>query len=218
MGDEKAQIGDELTLNYEGRLASSNVKFDSSYDRFEPIVIVLGSSSVIDGWTQGLTGLCPNQTIKLEVPSILGYGSEGVGVIPPDSDLLFEITLVSREPRDELTTTTSSEEVDEQESTTTKEPVLAPKLPDAFVDDVDTTSTSKPLVAPELPTAFVDEESTTIEPEIGTTIKISTIATTTRAPITKLTKKIISGEDCEEDKKANVGDELTVHYEGRLAV
>ena len=216
--DEKAQIGDELTLNYEGRLASSNVKFDSSYDRFEPIVIVLGSSSVIDGWTQGLTGLCPNQTIKLEVPSILGYGSEGVGVIPPDSDLLFEITLVSREPRDELTTTTSSEEVEKQESTTTKEPLLAPKLPDAFVDDEDTTSTSKPLVAPELPTAFVDEESTTIEPEIGTTIKISTIATTTRAPITKLTKKIISGEDCEEDKKANVGDELTVHYEGRLAV
>ena len=41
-----------------------------------------------------MPGTCPNQTIKLEIPSNLGYGSEGAGdVIPPNSDLVFEIKL-----------------------------------------------------------------------------------------------------------------------------
>jgi len=91
---QKAAIGDEVTVHYEGRLKSNGAKFDSSFDRGEPIKFELGTNLVVQGWEQGLPGTCPNQTIKLEIPSNLGYGSEGAGdVIPPNSDLVFEIKL-----------------------------------------------------------------------------------------------------------------------------
>jgi hypothetical protein len=88
--DQKATIGDVLTVHYEGRLASTvhaegrlaaNFKFDSSIDINEPLVFEIGSGSVIEGLSQGLVGTCSGQSIKLEIPSSLGYGSEGKGVI-----------------------------------------------------------------------------------------------------------------------------------------
>ena len=39
----------------------------------------------IEGWTQGLVGTCPGQSIQLEIPSTLAYGPEGEGVILPES-------------------------------------------------------------------------------------------------------------------------------------
>lgn len=93
---QKAIEGDEVTVHYEGRLASNDFKFDSSLDRGKPITFELGSNRVIKGWDQGLRGTCPGQKIKLEIPSELGYGAEGAGeVIPPNSDLIFEVTLES---------------------------------------------------------------------------------------------------------------------------
>jgi FKBP-type peptidyl-prolyl cis-trans isomerase len=91
---QKAAPGDEVTVHYESRLKSNGVKFDSSFDRGEPITFELGTNLVVQGWEQGLPGTCPNQTIKLEVPSNLGYGREGAGdVIPANADLVFEIKL-----------------------------------------------------------------------------------------------------------------------------
>ena len=93
---QKAQKGDEVTVHYEGRLKSNGFKFDSSLDRDDPITFELGTNLVVAGWERGLVGTCPNQTISLDVPSVLGYGSSGAGsVIPPDADLLFNITLLS---------------------------------------------------------------------------------------------------------------------------
>ena len=74
---QKAIEGDEVTVHYEGRLASNDFKFDSSLDRGKPITFELGSNRVIKGWDQGLKGTCPGQKIKLESPSELGYGAEG---------------------------------------------------------------------------------------------------------------------------------------------
>ena len=92
---QKAQKGDEVTVHYEGRLKSNGFKFDSSLDRQDPITFELGTNLVVQGWERGLIGTCPNQTINLDIPSELGYGDSGAGgVIPPNSDLLFNITLL----------------------------------------------------------------------------------------------------------------------------
>ena len=65
-------------------------------DRGDPITFELGRNRVIKGWDQGLVGTCPGQKLKLEIPSELAYGAKGAGeVIPPNSDLVFEVTLVS---------------------------------------------------------------------------------------------------------------------------
>ena len=93
---QKAQKGDEVTVHYEGRLKSNGFKFDSSLDRDDPITFELGTNLVVSGWEKGLLGTCPNQTISLDIPSVLGYGSSGAGsIIPPNSDLLFNITLLA---------------------------------------------------------------------------------------------------------------------------
>jgi len=31
---------------------------------------------------------------RLEIPSEMGYGSQGAGIIPPNSDLIFEVELL----------------------------------------------------------------------------------------------------------------------------
>ena len=91
---QKAAKGDEVTVHYEGRLQSNGFKFDSSFDRGEPIKFTLGTNQVVQGWERGLVGTCPGQSIKLEIPSNLGYGQTGAGdVIPPNADLVFEIKL-----------------------------------------------------------------------------------------------------------------------------
>jgi len=93
---QQAAKGDEVTVHYEGRLQRNGLKFDSSLDRGEPITFELGTNAVVEGWEQGLLGTCPGQKIKLDIPSELGYGASGAGgVIPPNADLTFEITLVS---------------------------------------------------------------------------------------------------------------------------
>src|SRR6476469_6022367 len=53
-GDE-AHAGDTVKVHYKGTIAQSGVKFDSSYDRGEPIELSL--ANVIQGWQQGIPGM-----------------------------------------------------------------------------------------------------------------------------------------------------------------
>ena len=180
--DQKAKVGDELTINYEGRVASNDFKFDSTFDTGIPLVFVLGETE-IEGWTQGLVGTCPGQSIKLEIPSTLAYGPEGEGVILLDVDLVIEITLISVKPTEELTTTLSPAEnmvdettvklldisttkpviiPDEDDETTTKSEMAEPR--DIFVDIP--TSTTTDVTQQEVETTTTEkslEESTTIK-------------------------------------------------------
>ena len=128
--DQKAKIGDQLTIDYEGRLLENNVKFDSTLDTGVPLVLVLGSSEIIEGWTQGLVGTCPGQTISLEVPSHLAYGPEGLGIIPSNSDLVFEIDILSTQKDSILLTTEKAgkDDISEVIDVTTDGPPLEPRI------------------------------------------------------------------------------------------
>jgi FKBP-type peptidyl-prolyl cis-trans isomerase len=92
---EEAHDGMTVSVHYTGYLMDGK-KFDSSYDRDEPIRFVLGSGRVIRGWEEGLMGMKVNEKRKLIIPPQLGYGERGVpGVIPPQADLVFDVQLVS---------------------------------------------------------------------------------------------------------------------------
>lgn len=87
------QNGDKITVNYEGTLESDGTKFDSSYDRGDPFVFTLGKGQVIEGWDQGLLGMCIGEERKLTIPPSLGYGNHQNGPIPAGSTLsMFTIT------------------------------------------------------------------------------------------------------------------------------
>jgi peptidylprolyl isomerase len=81
------------TINYTGYLADGT-KFDSSVDR-EPIVIHYGEHGVIAGWDTGFAGMHVGGKRRLYIPFQLGYGAQGKGPIPPKSELIFDVELLS---------------------------------------------------------------------------------------------------------------------------
>ena len=59
------------------------------------ITFQLGAGSVIYGLDIGLQGLKVGGTRRLIIPSTFAYGSQGSGGIPPNSAIVFEVTLDS---------------------------------------------------------------------------------------------------------------------------
>ncbi|MCK9415250.1 MAG: FKBP-type peptidyl-prolyl cis-trans isomerase [Candidatus Dojkabacteria bacterium] len=91
---KEAESGDDVSVHYSGTLRDGT-KFDSSYDRGEPFTFVLGIGQVIDGWDEGIVGMRVGEKRRLEIPSSLGYGESGSGMIPGGAGLIFETELVS---------------------------------------------------------------------------------------------------------------------------
>lgn len=92
--------GKTITANYTGWLASTCQKFDSSYDAHSgsaaaPITIQLAAGSLIPGWVEGMAGMKPGGIRRLYIPSKLGYGNQAAGSIPANSDLIFDVQLIS---------------------------------------------------------------------------------------------------------------------------
>ena len=88
------KAGDTVVLNYTGTL-TNGVKFDSSYDRNEPLAFKLGAGQVIKGWDEGVGKLRVGDHAILMIPGKLAYGPRGVpNVIPPDATLIFIIEVV----------------------------------------------------------------------------------------------------------------------------
>lgn len=92
----KAKAGDTVSVHYVGKLQDGTV-FDSSLDRGQPITFPLGVGRVIQGWDQGILGMCIGEKRKLTIPSHLAYGKQGAGKIPPDATLVFTTELVDIE-------------------------------------------------------------------------------------------------------------------------
>lgn len=86
------KANDSVTVHYRGTLIDGT-EFDSSYQRNEPTKLQL--DRVIPGWTEALQLMKEGAKWKLFVPPSLAYGERGVGPIPPNSTLLFEVELIS---------------------------------------------------------------------------------------------------------------------------
>jgi peptidylprolyl isomerase len=86
------------TVRYTGWL-TDGTKFDSSYDHpgGEPIHFPAGAHRVIYGWDTGFQGMHVGGKRRLFIPYQLAYGEAGrQPQIPPKSDLIFDIELVSQ--------------------------------------------------------------------------------------------------------------------------
>jgi FKBP-type peptidyl-prolyl cis-trans isomerase len=94
VGDGPAmQGGKTVSVHYTGWLTNGS-KFDSSRDRGQPFSFPLGAGRVIKGWDEGVATMKVGGKRRLLVPPSLGYGSQGIGPIPPNATLIFDVEAI----------------------------------------------------------------------------------------------------------------------------
>lgn len=87
---DRPTVNSRVTVNYVGRLTDDRI-FDETTG--SPISFQLGN--LIRGWQLGIPLVGTGGRIKLLLPPSLGYGNRPVGSIPANSNLIFDIELVS---------------------------------------------------------------------------------------------------------------------------
>ena len=83
-----------VSIRYKGML-TSGVPFDSNMPRGRPLKFVIGGGDVIAGLEQGVQGMREGGYRNILIPSSLGYGSVPQQKIPANSDLIFEVELLT---------------------------------------------------------------------------------------------------------------------------
>jgi peptidylprolyl isomerase len=92
--DMIAQPGDKVWVDYVGKL-TDGTEFDASSKHPEsPFIFALGRGKVIRGWDEGVAGMKVGEKRQLIIPPSLAYGEQAVGPIPPNSTLIFDVTLL----------------------------------------------------------------------------------------------------------------------------
>jgi FKBP-type peptidyl-prolyl cis-trans isomerase FklB len=101
----KPTAADTVVANYKGTLVNGT-EFDSSYKRGQPATFPVGQ--VIKGWTEVLQLMPVGSKWQVYIPSDLAYGPQGPGRGPigPNETLIFDIELVSIQPKGAATPAT----------------------------------------------------------------------------------------------------------------
>lgn len=86
-GEQRPVSSDTVLIAYEGRLLDESV-FDKGEDALFPV------SAVVPGFSESLQLMRKGARYRVWIPPELGYGARGAGeAVPPDSWLIFDITL-----------------------------------------------------------------------------------------------------------------------------
>lgn len=88
-----AAKGKAVKIHYTGWLESGK-KFDSSLDSHQPAIFIVGAGQVIPGWDEGIAGMQLGAKRQLRVPSYLAYGRQGSPMVPPNSDLVYDVEVI----------------------------------------------------------------------------------------------------------------------------
>lgn len=90
---KKPKAGQMVEVYYKGMFKDGKV-FDKSLEEDgKPIKFKVGTGRVIQGWDEGLQLLKEGESARFIIPPHLAYGPAGRGPIPPNSILIFDVTL-----------------------------------------------------------------------------------------------------------------------------
>ncbi len=95
----EATPGMQIKVHYTGWLMnpdstdSKGAEFDSSIGRGEMLELLIARSQVIPGWDLGLLGMKVGGKRRITIPPYLAYGERDLGIIPPNSTLIFDVEL-----------------------------------------------------------------------------------------------------------------------------
>jgi len=85
--------GQTVSISYTGTLDDGTV-FDATSRSGKPLIIVLGSGQVIEGWDKGIPGMRVGGKRKLTIPPNLAYGARAIQGIPANSTLHFDLEVI----------------------------------------------------------------------------------------------------------------------------
>ncbi|KAJ7976548.1 Peptidylprolyl isomerase [Quillaja saponaria] len=87
--------GDEVEVHFSGHV-ENGASLESSHDKETPFRFKLGQCEVIKGWDEGVASMKKGETAIFKIPSELAYGEVGSPpLVPPNSNLIFEIEMLS---------------------------------------------------------------------------------------------------------------------------
>ena len=95
---QKPTTADTVSCNYRGTFIDGK-EFDSSTKSGKSEPVSFPVTGVIKGWTEALQLMPVGSKWQLFIPSDLAYGDNGRPGIPPASTLVFEVELVSIQPK-----------------------------------------------------------------------------------------------------------------------
>jgi FKBP-type peptidyl-prolyl cis-trans isomerase FkpA len=81
---------DNIRFIYKGTLLNGEI-FDQQYS---PVEIPL--KNLIPAWREVIPGLAEGTSIMIVTPPHMGYGGQETGKIPPNSCLVFDLTILGR--------------------------------------------------------------------------------------------------------------------------
>lgn len=90
---EKIKKGEQIKTHYYGVLPNGT-RFDDSFTRGQALPFAAGVGQMIPGFDEGAQLLNHGGKAYLFIPPALGYGEQGQGSIPPNSELIFYIELL----------------------------------------------------------------------------------------------------------------------------
>ncbi len=122
----KPTATDTVICNYRGTLLDGT-EFDSSVKHGKPITLTVGQ--VIKGWTEALQLMPVGSKWELYIPPSLAYGDRGTpnGPIGPNSTLIFEVELLSIQPKPQPKLLTPGEPGTQPESPQPQTPPPSPQ-------------------------------------------------------------------------------------------
>ena len=111
---ETPKSGEIITIHYIASL-TDGTELANTYTNNKPISTVLGANRLLPGWEEGVGMMKPGGKAKLVLTADIAFGEQGYGSVPPNSQLVMEVELLSVEPApiptevaaDQLTKTTS---------------------------------------------------------------------------------------------------------------
>lgn len=87
---QQIQAGNTLTVDYRGELLNGDV-----FDANEDFQFKYMTDRMIEAWEIALLELRQNDNVILITHSKYAYGQQRAGTIPPNSPLVFDITIIS---------------------------------------------------------------------------------------------------------------------------
>jgi peptidylprolyl isomerase len=94
---ETPKSGEIIAIHYIASLPDGT-ELANTYTQNQPLSTIWGGKRLLPGWEEGVGMMKPGGKAKFVLPANLAFGEQGSGSVPPNSQIIMEVELLSVEP------------------------------------------------------------------------------------------------------------------------